>query len=311
MVDRSLATRCSPPRRHFPLAFARAGLAGSATIEIPARLPDRAKRPATVEMRFARWRSAVRAAKRTGPCPNLCGCRWSMCARPPAGGSRSHSLAAADHARGRGRGGGLADRGLVPDAMEHRAIVPGDEIARFKSGGKPADHRETFDKADGGEGRLSGHTVGAGTRWQTWAARRDRVLEAGDRYNRGPQSHPGGQDRATAQSTPTPQPGKRRLGHGTAWRLELLLRTTRSNYHTPRPRKVQINPQGGDFQIDNGTRYETRLVRRRGKHGGGADQTWIGGRDNHRSVVRPLSDRGRRVRGWVRRRKTVRCPNIY
>ena len=52
MVDRSLATRCSPPRRHFPLAFARAGLAGSATIEIPARLPDRAKRTATVEMRF-------------------------------------------------------------------------------------------------------------------------------------------------------------------------------------------------------------------------------------------------------------------
>lgn len=32
----------------------RAGLAGTATIEIPARLPDRAKRTATVEMRFGR-----------------------------------------------------------------------------------------------------------------------------------------------------------------------------------------------------------------------------------------------------------------
>ena len=49
MVDRSLAGK---PGHTLFTAAAAFSLAGTATIEVPARLPDRAKRTATVEMRF-------------------------------------------------------------------------------------------------------------------------------------------------------------------------------------------------------------------------------------------------------------------
>ena len=166
----------------YTLFAAAAGfpLAGTATIEIPARLPDRAKRTATVEMRFGEVeicrprgeRDRTPRLRRDKPAQIRAVAAGRYTRDRPSGGSGSHSLAVVNHTRGRGCGGGLADRRLVSDAMGHRAIIPSDEIARSESGGQPAHHRETPDKAGGDhrESGLSGHTAGAGTGWQTWAA---------------------------------------------------------------------------------------------------------------------------------------------
>ena len=83
MVDRNLA---GPTGGTLFAAAAAFSPAGKATIEIPARKPDRAKRtapngPRRWEYGSARWKSPDRTMKRTGRCLDPFDCVSPRCAR--------------------------------------------------------------------------------------------------------------------------------------------------------------------------------------------------------------------------------------
>jgi hypothetical protein len=72
-------------------------------------------------------------------------------------------LAAADHARDRRCGRGMADRRLVPASLGHRANAPGTEIPGTATGRQPGDDGEAPGEAEGGggQGGLHRHPVDA------------------------------------------------------------------------------------------------------------------------------------------------------
>jgi len=146
----------------------------------------------------ARSRSAGHAMSWTIACPRQCNCGWSRCRKSALRKGRSRCprlrrgrlLAAADYTQHRHGGRGVADRRLVSGALDHRTVVPSDEVTRtcnwkIANSGPPnassssPPSRPRACPCEGG-GSVRGHSTHPGTRRQTSDAGRQRVHRAGD-----------------------------------------------------------------------------------------------------------------------------------
>jgi hypothetical protein len=117
-------------------------VAGMRKINLPARQSDRAARTATVEIRFGEVEICRPRDEQDRGLPKTVRLRLVEVREigTPEGVEPLHWRLLTTHD---GCGKSLGNCGLVPGALDHRTIVPGDKIARAATGGQPTRFRRS------------------------------------------------------------------------------------------------------------------------------------------------------------------------